>query len=232
MSLNTADGNIVFKNPQYPNVFTNGFPLRSILTYAFSNRKGELYDYKYEVGDITTFQRSCSTFKSPEYMPATEGKQRSTFSITTPQIRMDKNGYDGYPRFKVKITLPSSTVTSSFALQSACEISDPLLTCASSNVSPLVEGPYEKFFEVTYTGTDIYTITSFSLNLYGLMSPPNMFGVATNYIIAIYLPQYNTDYAPFGHPSAANAYTSSAAYCTCQSTFTVGITGRGQQMIF
>ena len=65
------------------------------------------------------------------------------------------------------------------------------------------------------------------------MSPPNMFGTASNYIITIFLPQYhNNDFAPFGHPSAANAYTASAAYCTCQSTFTVGITGRGQQMVF
>ncbi len=71
-------------------------------------------------------------------MPSTSGKQRSTFSIVTPQIRMDKNGYDGYPRFKVKITLPSSTVTNLFSLLTACEISDPLLACASSNVAPLV----------------------------------------------------------------------------------------------
>lgn len=120
INLNSADGNIVFRNPQYPNVFTNGFPLRSILTYGFSAHTGELYDYKYETGEITAFQRSCTTSKSPEYMPSTSGKQRSTFSIVTPQIRMDKNGYDGYPRFKVKITLPSSTVTSLFALLTAC----------------------------------------------------------------------------------------------------------------
>lgn len=53
-------------------------------------------------------------------MPSTDGKQRSTFSITTPQIRMDKNGYDGYSRFKVSFLLPSSTVTASFTLQTAC----------------------------------------------------------------------------------------------------------------
>ena len=40
INLNAADGNIVFRNPQYPNVFTNGFPLRSILTYGFSARTG------------------------------------------------------------------------------------------------------------------------------------------------------------------------------------------------
>ena len=61
---------------------------------------------------------------------------------------------------------------------------------------------------------------------------PDDFGVASNYIVTIYLPQFNTQAAPFGHPSAANAYDSNSAYCTCQSTFTVGITGRGQQMVF
>lgn len=165
-------------------------------------------------------------------MPSTTGKQRSTFSIVTPQIRMDKNGYDGYPKFKVKITLPVSTVTSFFSLQTACEISDPLLTCTFSDVSPLSQTTYEKFFEITYPGNDIYTITSFSLNLYGVMSPNNNFGDASNYIITIYLPQYHNDYAPFGHPANTNSYTYSSEYCTCQSTFTVGITGRGQQMVF
>jgi hypothetical protein len=64
------------------------------------------------------------------------------------------------------------------------------------------------------------------------MSPNNNFGVASNYVITIYLPQYFNDYAPFGNPSNTNAYLYSSAYCTCQSTFTVGITGRGQQMVF
>jgi hypothetical protein len=64
------------------------------------------------------------------------------------------------------------------------------------------------------------------------MSPPNSFGVASNYDITIFLPQYNSDYAPFGHPTSSDAYSSSSAYCICSSTFTVGITGRGQQMVF
>ncbi len=64
------------------------------------------------------------------------------------------------------------------------------------------------------------------------MGPGNDFGAASNYIITIFLPQFNTVFAPFGNPSAGNAYSSSSAYCTCQSTFTVGITGRGQQMVF
>lgn len=57
------------------------------------------------------------------------------------------------------------------------------------------------------------------------------FGAAANYIVTIYLPQYYGEYAPFGDPSNANAYTAQATYCQCQSTFTVGITGRGKQMI-
>lgn len=58
------------------------------------------------------------------------------------------------------------------------------------------------------------------------------FGTASNYIVTIYLPQYNNQQAPFGNSVAANAYNSNAAYATCQSTFTVGITGRGTQMVF
>lgn len=65
INLNSADGNIVFRNPQYPNVFTSGYAMRGILTYGFSNKNGDLYDYKYEYGSVTTFQRSCTTFKSP-----------------------------------------------------------------------------------------------------------------------------------------------------------------------
>lgn len=60
----------------------------------------------------------------------------------------------------------------------------------------------------------------------------NSFGTASNYVVTIYLPQYNTQPAPFGNPSATNAYSYNAAYATCQSTFTVGITGRGTQMVF
>lgn len=40
MNLNIADANIHFKNPQYPNAFTTGFPLESILAYAISAPNG------------------------------------------------------------------------------------------------------------------------------------------------------------------------------------------------
>jgi len=59
---------------------------------------------------------------------------------------MDSNGYNGYPRFKVGFLLPSSTVTSSFSLLSACEISDPLLTCAISSQSPFFQSTYQYYF--------------------------------------------------------------------------------------
>ena len=58
---------------------------------------------------------------SPQFMPQTYGKQRSVFSIVTPQIQMKGDGYSGYPRFRVQITIPLSTVASSgFAMTSNC----------------------------------------------------------------------------------------------------------------
>ena len=47
IDLNTAAGNINFYNPQYPNSFTSGFPLQSIITYGYSDEKGHLLDYKH-----------------------------------------------------------------------------------------------------------------------------------------------------------------------------------------
>lgn len=37
---------------------------------------------------------------------------------------------------------------------------------------------------------------------------------------------------PFGHPSLTTAYDSKTTYCSCQSTFTVGTSGRGTSMVF
>ncbi len=74
-------------------------------------------------------------------------------------------------------------------------------------------------------------MSSFSLSLYATVG--NTFGTAANYIITIYLPQ-NTNgiMTPFGHPSLSTAYDSRTTYCSCQSTFTVGTSGRGTSMIF
>lgn len=37
---------------------------------------------------------------------------------------------------------------------------------------------------------------------------------------------------PFGHPTLSTAYDTKTTYCTCQSTFTIGTSGRGTSMIF
>lgn len=63
MSLNSAPGNIQFNNPQYPNVFTKGFALRGVITYAYSKPNGMLVAYKHETGSASTFIRDCTTAK-------------------------------------------------------------------------------------------------------------------------------------------------------------------------
>ena len=87
LSMNNANGNIHFYNPQYPNVFTTGFPLYSMLAYGISQPDGQLVHYKQETG-IITFVRTCTTAKLHSYYPSSSGKQRATFTVSTPQIRM------------------------------------------------------------------------------------------------------------------------------------------------
>lgn len=73
-------------------------------------------------------------------------------------------------------------------------------------------------------------VTSFSLNLYATVT--STFSTATNYQVTVYLPQTNNgNTAPYGDTSGS-AYNSITTYCTCQSTFTVGITAGGQLMNF
>ena len=88
INLNNPDGNIHFYNPQYPDVFTNSFPLRSLLTYGVSGPTGQLYIYEHEQQGISAFTRTCSTAKLHSYYPSSSGKQRATFTVSTPQIRM------------------------------------------------------------------------------------------------------------------------------------------------
>jgi hypothetical protein len=62
------------------------------------------------------------------------------------------------------------------------------------------------------------------VNIYAFVGAT--FGTAANYIVNIYLPQYISSiglYVPFGDTN----YASSSTYCTCQSSFTVGITAYG-----
>ncbi len=52
----------------------------------------------------------------------TSGKQRAIFSVITPQIRMKGDSYDGYPRFRVQLSLPPSTIPAStnFSMLQTC----------------------------------------------------------------------------------------------------------------
>lgn len=45
INLASTDGNINFINPQYPNSFTNNFPLYPVLSYAQSDPQGHLVNY-------------------------------------------------------------------------------------------------------------------------------------------------------------------------------------------
>ena len=45
-NLQSSAANIDFLNPQYPLYFTNGFDLRSVLTYAYSNAVGYLRAFR------------------------------------------------------------------------------------------------------------------------------------------------------------------------------------------
>jgi len=57
-------------------------------------------------------------------------------------------------------------------------------------------------------------VTYFELGLYATVS--STFGTATNYLLTVYLPQYNNgNFAPFGDKTLANAYTSQTTYCSC-----------------
>lgn len=46
INLNGPDGNIQFKNPQYPIVFTENYQLSTLMTYSFSDPNGQLAHYK------------------------------------------------------------------------------------------------------------------------------------------------------------------------------------------
>ena len=46
-TLSSSAANINFINPQYPLVFTNGFPLAGVLTLAYSNQYGALRAYRH-----------------------------------------------------------------------------------------------------------------------------------------------------------------------------------------
>lgn len=119
--LTSSAANINFINPQYPLVFTNNYPLRGIMTIAYSSQFGALRAYRHETTAITTLLRNCTTAMLQKYNPTSPGKQRSTFTLTIPAITMSASGYEGYSSFRIIINIPSSTVSgATFSMQTGC----------------------------------------------------------------------------------------------------------------
>ncbi len=100
-----------------------------------------------------------------------------------------------------------------------CETSNSLLSCTVTSTST---APFQMRFNYVSTGTA--TITYLEIGIYATVG--NNFGTASDYIVNVKLPQYISGistYVPFGDTN----YASSSTYCTCQSSFTVGITPYG-----
>jgi hypothetical protein len=100
-------------------------------------------------------------------------------------------------------------------MNSNCDTTNSLLTCQviSTSSSTYV-------VQMNYASTGTSTITYLEINIYATVG--STFGTAANYILTVYLPQYVSAisyYGPFG-----DSYSSAFTYCTCQSSFTVGIT--------
>lgn len=153
LNMNGPDGNIHFMNPQYPNVFTTNYHLRSVLTYGISDPAGQLVHFKHETSAISGFVRTCTTAKLQSYNPSSSGKQRATFTVSTPQIRMAAaSKYDGHSLFNVYIVLPSM---SNINMLTGCSISDPMLSCTATG------GSSSTTVTVSYIGTGVMTVTYF-----------------------------------------------------------------------
>jgi hypothetical protein len=221
--LQFSGANIDFLNPQYPTVLTNGFDLRSLLTYSYSNQIGNLRAFRRETNGISSLVRSCTTAKLATYNPSSSGKQRATFTLTTPAITLGTYaGHVGYSSFRVYFAIPASTVGSSgLTMLSTCDTSLTTVSCTVSSASSSLV-----IVTIAYTGTSSTTITYMQINLYATAS--SSFGTAAAYTVTIYLPQWDSnvnDYVPFG-----NSFSSVATYSTCSSSFTVGITPYGTSM--
>ncbi len=107
-----------------------------------------------------------------------------------------------------------------------CDTTTSSVSCSVPSATPS-----QVIVTITYTGTgtSTTTITYMQINLYATTTPTGSFGTAAAYTVTIYLPQYYTsatnDYVPFG-----NSYSSITTYCSCTSSFTVGITAYGTTM--
>ena len=71
-----------------------------------------------------------------------------------------------------------------------------------------------------YDSTGTATITYLEVNIYATIT--GTLGTAADYTINVYLPTYNGGYVAFG-----NNYSGMTHFCTCTSSFTVGITAYG-----
>jgi len=222
-NLQTSAANINFINPQYPLVFTNNFPLNSVMTLAYSGQNGALRAYRHETTTIATLLRNCTTAKLQKYNPTSSGQQRSTFTLTLPAITMSSSGYSGYSSFRVYFSIPPTTVGSSgLTMLGNCDTTNTLLTCQviSASSSTFIA-------QFNYASTGSSTITYLEVNLYATATSASPFGTAAAYTVTVYLPQYisaNSLYAPFGDNNYAQLATT---YCQCQSSFIVGITAYG-----
>ncbi len=137
---------------------------------------------------------------------------------------MSSTGYSGYSSFRVYFTIPSTTANGVLTMLSPCDTSNTLLTCQVISAS---SSTFQAQFNYASTGTA--TITYLEVNLYATAN--NLFGTAAAYTATVYLPQHISAinyYAPFGD----TGYGSVSTYCSCQSSFTVGITPYGNVSTF
>lgn len=214
MNLGSSAANIVFNNPQYPNYFVSGFPIQTVLAYAYSDNYGYLRAYNLETNPIT-YTRVCSTTKLQQYYP-TSPAQRASFSVTFPQILIAPIP-NGYPSMRFQLTLPSLTVPSAASLTIRtpnCDVSSSYLTCTVSATSTTIY-----VVTLTLSTTSSYSLTTVTFSLYA--DSTSSFGNADNYTITMLLPQ-GTSGTSLVYGSDYNSYTSSI--CTGNSLFTVAIT--------
>ena len=137
---------------------------------------------------------------------------------------MSASGYIGYSSFRVTFSIPSSTVsTSGLVMLTNCDTSNTLLSCTIITASQ--SSVVARF---NYVSTGSSTITYLEVNLYATAS--STFNTADSYTATVTLPQYinSNYYAPFGDTN----YAASATYCSCSSSFIVGITAYGSTAIF
>lgn len=214
-TLGTANANLVFGNPQYPWYFVTGFPLKTVIAYAYSDNAGILRAYNLETTAIT-YTRSCTTSKLEMYYPQSR-RQRASFTVSFAETLMG-NVPKGYPSIRFVLTVPSTTVPSSAALTintPSCEIVPSYLTCTVTAQSTTI---YTIMASLSVSDTNTYSLRSVTFRLYA--DSTAVFGVADNYTITVSLPQSTSSTAlVYG-----SDFTTSSSMCTGSSLFTVATT--------